>query len=159
MAASEPPPFLRDARGFELGTDGFTVVVVGYDGSEAARDAVAFAAGIARRGPAHLHVCVVFCLPPLTGACLAAAGPIAAGWEEEFGQLRQEVAPQLAQLGIAATFIRRQGDPVRELVALADELRADLLVVGRSRSPAHAVLGSAAVGLAKRAHCPVVVVP
>lgn len=159
MDAPGRPPFCLDARGFEFGTDGFTVVLVGYDGSEPARDAVAFASGIARRGPAHLHVCVVSSLPPLTGASLAVAGSIAAGWEETFGQLRDEVAPQLAQLGICVTFVRRQGEPVRELSTLADELRADLLVVGRSRSPAHAVLGSVAVGLAKRAHCPVVVVP
>jgi nucleotide-binding universal stress UspA family protein len=53
------------------------------------------------------------------------------------------------------------GDPVETLLSLADEEQAELIVVGsRGRAPLKAaLLGSVSSALARRATCPVVVVP
>ena len=53
------------------------------------------------------------------------------------------------------------GDPIEELASIADEERADLLVVGaRGRGAfSAALLGSVSTGLSRRAPCPVVIVP
>lgn len=53
------------------------------------------------------------------------------------------------------------GNAIEELASLADEERADLLVVGaRGRGAfSAALLGSVSTGLSRRAPCPVVVVP
>jgi nucleotide-binding universal stress UspA family protein len=53
------------------------------------------------------------------------------------------------------------GDAIEELASIADEERADLLVVGaRGRGAfSEALLGSVSAGLSRRAPCPVVIVP
>jgi nucleotide-binding universal stress UspA family protein len=145
--------------GFEIGKDGLAAIVVGYDGSAPSRGALAFAAGVARRERATLHVCVVSVMPALTGAATQAAGPAAAALAEIFEELRADVTPVLRGLGVTHEVVRRNGDPARELEALADQVRADLLVVGRSRSRTHAVMGSVAVHLVRHAGRPVLVVP
>jgi nucleotide-binding universal stress UspA family protein len=55
------------------------------------------------------------------------------------------------------TFMRLRGDPYTELSKVADDARADMLVVGKSASPGHKLMGSIATRLVKA--WPVVVVP
>ncbi len=50
------------------------------------------------------------------------------------------------------------GDPATELVRVASELHADLIVVGRSSKARHRVAGSIGRGLVNRKGAPVVVV-
>lgn len=143
---------------FEIGSDGVGCVVVGYDGTVPSRDALAFAAGTARRGAGR--VIVVFVNAPLALGGLSAAGSamVEAG-DEEAAVLRRGVEPALTDLGVRAEFVTRRGEPAREIEAVAQEQRADLIVVGRSSSRTHALLGSVAVQLVKHARRPITVVP
>jgi nucleotide-binding universal stress UspA family protein len=143
----------------EIAKDGPTAIVVGYDASDPARGAMAMALGLARRNQAYLWVCFVGAMPTMTGAAAAAAGPAAVSLASEYEEIRQAVHGYLAELGVPGTCIRRDGDPARELEKLAEEVQADLIVVGRSSGRTHAVVGSVAVALVKKAHRPVVVVP
>jgi nucleotide-binding universal stress UspA family protein len=145
--------------GFEIGTDGIGRLVVGFDGTDPSRDALAFASGLARRGGTWLVVAVVTSVGGLAG--LSAAAVVA---EEQAGrdlaeQLRVEVAKVLDSLGIRWEFVSLRGDVATELEALAEQRHADAVVVGRSSSRAHAIAGSVPARLLRHAHRPVVVVP
>ncbi len=52
-----------------------------------------------------------------------------------------------------------RGDPYNGLVAAADELKADAVVVGASESAGHRFIGSVALRLVKAGRWPVTVVP
>ena len=51
------------------------------------------------------------------------------------------------------------GDPYHELRRVADEVRADAVVVGASTKAGHRLVGSLAVRLVKAGRWPVTVVP
>lgn len=79
-------------------------------------------------------------------------------------ELREETERQVARMKALGARItethRRTGRPDREIVALAEELGADLIVVG-SRGLGgirRAVLGSVSGSVVVHAHCPVLVV-
>lgn len=62
--------------------------------------------------------------------------------------------------GVTVLRIIREGDPAAEIVAAADEWRADLIVLGaHARGPVgRFLLGSTAEAVVRRAHCPVLTV-
>ena len=64
-----------------------------------------------------------------------------------------------AELGVAVTFVRRQGNPYLELVRAAEEMRVDAIVVGASGKAGHRIVGSLAGHLVRDAKWPVTVVP
>jgi nucleotide-binding universal stress UspA family protein len=51
------------------------------------------------------------------------------------------------------------GDPYREINRVADETRADAIVVGASKQAGHRLIGSLAVRLVRAGKWPVTVVP
>jgi nucleotide-binding universal stress UspA family protein len=57
------------------------------------------------------------------------------------------------------TFIAVEGDPFTELRRIADEIRADAVVVGASAHAGHRLVGSLAVRLVRAGRWPVTVVP
>ena len=57
------------------------------------------------------------------------------------------------------TFIATRGDPYTELRRVADEVRADAVIVGASTKAGHRLVGSLAVRLVKAGRWPVTVVP
>lgn len=63
--------------------------------------------------------------------------------------------------GVAADAAVRGGHPAREILAVADELQADLIVVGTHGRGGveHLLLGSVAEKVMRKARCPVMVVP
>ncbi len=54
---------------------------------------------------------------------------------------------------------RARGDPYTEICRIADEVRADAIVVGASARAGHRFVGSLAVRLVKAGKWPVTVVP
>jgi nucleotide-binding universal stress UspA family protein len=134
-------------------------VVVGYDGSAASRNALAYAAGMARRLGRTLLVAYItspalFC-EPLTGQVIA---PVRDS-KETHRWLLAELDEVCDRTGLDVCIVTRQGSPARELAAAADEFHADALVIGAPGRLWHQLAGSVPGWLARHAHCPVIVVP
>jgi nucleotide-binding universal stress UspA family protein len=135
------------------------VIVVGVDGSDNSFRALAVAAGMARRMDAQLFACFVMHVPAVAELG-AFALPIAPPRLEavDFSGLSAEVEKELAEAGVKGQFVCREGEVARELEALAESLKADMIIVGRSRHPALHV-GAAPRRLLSMGRRPVVVVP
>ena len=80
-------------------------------------------------------------------------------FEEESAELRRLVLSGAENAGIAAEFVTANGDPFNELVRVADEMRADAVVVGASSQAGHRLIGSIALRLVRAGRWPVTVVP
>jgi nucleotide-binding universal stress UspA family protein len=148
---------------FELGTDGPMVILVGVDDSVTSLRAGAYAAGLARRQGARL-VCVYVEQPSaLYGATAGAGAAVIAEQERAFSEtaadLKRRIEEGAADRGVQITFVVAAGDPYHELRRVADEVRADAVVVGASTSAGHRLVGSLAVRLVKAGRWPVTVVP
>jgi nucleotide-binding universal stress UspA family protein len=134
-------------------------VIAGYNGSASARNALAYAAGLARRlGRPLLMVYVtspgMYC-EPLTGQVV--------GLLRDADSLERWLLTELdseADAGGLEVHVRtRRGSPARELAAIAAEFSADALVIGAPRHFWHHLVGSVPAWLARHARCPVIVVP
>jgi nucleotide-binding universal stress UspA family protein len=147
---------------FELGTDGPKVILVGVDDTTTSLRAGAYAAGLARRQGAT--VTVVFVAPIASfGAATPGGAELAAAQRESVRQtaddLRRRVEEGSAYLGIPITFIVAEGDAYAQIRRIADEIRADAVVVGASAKAGHRLIGSLAVRLVRAGRWPVTVVP
>jgi nucleotide-binding universal stress UspA family protein len=135
----------------EAGKDGLAVVVAGVDGTDRALHAAAWAAGLARRERALL---VLVYVEALAGPAywspigMATAAEAAA---EFVAELRQSAAAYLDAAGIRWELVHYRGDPAHGLETVAEDRRADCIVVGRG--------GGVARSLVNDARRPVVVVP
>jgi len=143
---------------FEIGTAGIGRIVVGLDGSAPSLDALAFAAGAARRS-AQSSLLVVYVAEHPAGAALspAATAAILASAAAQAEELRAVAREQLA--GVSWEFRRVDGDVPTALERAAKDAKADAIFVGRSSSRMHHVIGSVPVRLVRHARRPVVVVP
>ncbi|MFF4528852.1 universal stress protein [Streptomyces sp. NPDC001407] len=146
--------------GFERGTDGPKVIVVGVDGSDTSWRAAAYAAGLARRQ--HALLAIVYVQPVLAGSA-ALGAPVAEVTEEVAEELLAEIRAATERLrGIHEMrweFHTFRGDPYAGLVKAAEELTADAVIVGASEQAGHRIIGSVAVRLVKAGRWPVTVVP
>jgi nucleotide-binding universal stress UspA family protein len=147
---------------FELGTDGPSVILVGVDDSTTSIRAGWYAAGLARRQRAR--IVAVYVLPLAT---FGAAGPggaaLTVAKEEAFrtsvADMERRAEAFASELGISVTFVAARGDPYTEIRRIADEVRADAIVVGASKQAGHRFVGSLAVRLVRAGKWPVTVVP
>ena len=143
----------------------FKAIVVGTDGSDTAQEAVRQAAGLARLTGAELHIVSAY---GGTAAVAAMAG--AAGYAPDALSLTQQRADAEGLLdqvlsGVDVTDVRlsvhaRQGEPADVLLQTAEDVIADLIVVG-SRGMTGAkrfFLGSVPNRVAHRAQCAVHIV-
>ncbi|MER6051813.1 universal stress protein [Streptomyces sp. NPDC020883] len=148
------------AAPFERGTDGPKVIVVGVDGSDSSWRAAAYAAGLARRQGSKLVL--VYVQPVLaTGAAMGA--PVMDATNEVAEELMAEIRDATERVEgifhLRWEFHTLRGDPYNGMVQMADELKADAVVVGASESAGHRIMGSVAVRLVKAGRWPVTVVP
>ena len=139
------------------------VILVGVDDSVTSLRAGAYAAGLARRQGARL-VCVYVEQPSaLYGATAAAGAAVIAEQERAFSEtaadLKRRIEKGAVERGVRITFVTAMGDPYHELRRVADEVRADAVVVGASTKAGHRLVGSLAVRLVKAGRWPVTVVP
>lgn len=134
-------------------------VVVGYDGSPSSRNALAYAAGLARRISRPLLI--VYVVPygvycePMSGQVICAA--------RERGELETWLLAEFDQLcdrdGLEISVMARRGNAAKELAATVCSSNADALVVGAPGRRLHHLVGSIPGWLARHARCPVIVVP
>jgi len=150
------------ANQFELGTDGPKAILVGVDDSTTSLRAASYAAGLARRQGAS--VTAVFVAPVASmGAATPGGAGLVAAQREAVGQMaadmRRRAEEASRDLGISITFIATEGDAYTEIRRIADEIRADAVVVGASAHAGHRLVGSLAVRLVRAGRWPVTVVP
>jgi nucleotide-binding universal stress UspA family protein len=119
----------------------YQTIVVGTDLSESAAKAVEQAAALAAAAGAKLHVVCAF--KPAMTASVAATSLEAMAYggadmlleaesllaEEVAGRLKT-IAQTLSDQGVAVAVHSVQGDPVDALIDVAEQEKADLLVVG-----------------------------
>lgn len=136
------------------------MIVAGVDGSESSLRAASYASGLARRQNALLALVYV---QPLMTAGAAFGVPVADTTEEIAEGLVAEIREAAERVRgiweVRWEFHTFRGDPYNGLVAAADELKADAVVVGASESAGHRIVGSVAVRLVKAGRWPVTVVP
>jgi nucleotide-binding universal stress UspA family protein len=142
-------------------------VVVGLDGSETSWDAFWWACWEARRLCGR--VIAVF-VSSCTDAGMAAMATAAVGVSicdyaamdlsatEQARWLLAEVRRNAAEGGPEVFFVHARGDPARELLRIALEAGADLIVVGQSTKARHHIAGSLGRYLIARRRAPVVAV-
>ncbi|MEU5882282.1 universal stress protein [Spirillospora sp. NPDC047279] len=144
---------------FELGTDGPRVIVTGVDGSETSMRAAAYAWGLARRSDARLVLVQVLPLASLSTLTPGGAAVMREAGEEVAAELRAELERAMREHPVRHEFVTEQGDAYSVLARVADELRADAVVVGASAQAGHRLIGSVAVRLVRAGRWPVTVVP
>jgi nucleotide-binding universal stress UspA family protein len=140
-------------------------IVVGTDGSERADRAVDRAGELA--GVLHVKVHVVSGYRGSSELEMASARGFAAVdmQGEDQARTRAEHAvvrarQRLADIGVECDTHVWSGDPVDALVEIADEQKAQMIVVGnRGMTGARRVLGSVPNSVSHHAHCAVLIVP
>ena len=149
---------VNEQQKFEIGKDGLGAMVIGYDDTPPALDALAWAAGLARREKARMVIAYVEVLS--SPAYWFSAGAVAAN--EAAAEIVQEMHRRFETLltpqGLEWELLHGKGDPAGVLEAIAEEQKADCIVVGRSRHRG-GLLGSVPRGLLAKAARPVIVVP
>lgn len=136
---------------------------VAYEGSDEARDALAFGLALAQRAEASLEL--IDAVSPKTPGQLAKYGPAAvffAGLEPALAEAQERVAAALAALPddvTAQTLVAPVGRAAERLVSATQDL--DLLVIGsRGRGLlGRLFLGSTSSTVVRGARCAVLVVP
>ncbi|MGO9080311.1 MAG: universal stress protein [Streptosporangiaceae bacterium] len=152
-AAGEQPA--ARPSGFELGTDGPTVILVGFDDSDSAWRALHYAIGLARRQRSRIVAVYASQLPGFSygGTVIPDAAMF----------LRPELGAVVERIGrehaVEVSFVSAAGDPAFVLTQVAAQCRADLIVVGASTKAGHRIFGSIALRTVRARRCPVTVVP
>jgi nucleotide-binding universal stress UspA family protein len=144
----------------------YRTIVVGTDGSATAAKAVEIAGELARVCGAAVHVVTAY--PPVRSSVLATVGasgtgglatPAWLGDDERVAaeEVVRQAGERLAQVGVSANTIARLGEPADALLATAEEVAADLVVVGNRGMTGvrRYLLGSVADRVAHHAHCSV----
>ena len=145
-----------------------TKILLATDGSKEAELAFASAADLSEKTASELHVVYVGHMPLVSYEAPGATTldpdlrrRMQEGAEEEARTKLDEQMQRVGQSGGEIAEVHaRLGRPDAEIVGLADELRAGLIVL-RSRGLAplrRALMGSVSDSVVRHAHCPVLVV-
>jgi nucleotide-binding universal stress UspA family protein len=132
-----------------------STVAVGTDGSETASEAVNQAAEFARRFDAKLVLLSAFKEgppPPDSDEMQWSYRPAA-----QLREILSRTEAQMNERGIECTTAVDEGDPADVLVRLANECRADVLVIG-NKGMQRKLLGSVPNSVTHKADCSVLVV-
>jgi nucleotide-binding universal stress UspA family protein len=116
-----------------MSTDATTEIVVGTDGSTTADEAVRRAARAAALSGARLHIVTAVDGPARAASAGAQELPLDMQWLATPGRAADQIlerARELVHPGVVVELHTRPGDAADVLVALADEVHADLIVVG-----------------------------
>jgi nucleotide-binding universal stress UspA family protein len=133
-------------------------ILLGYDGSESANDALGFAVGLARKFGAELHVLAV-ARPPELGDDVETSAVIENS-RRHYDQLLGGVHAKLAQEPFKTHFQVAVGHPAEQIVRYAEGNGIDQIVVGHRGHTLFErwLIGSVARQVIAYAHCAVTVV-
>jgi nucleotide-binding universal stress UspA family protein len=141
-----------------------TRILLATDGSEQAELAALRAVDLADATDSELHVVHVGVLPTFLESypgTLGYSDKLYEQIEEESRELLRELSRQVKVAGgtVAGTHLR-MGVVALEIVGLAEELQADLIVMGCRGlgGVRRALMGSVSDSVVRHAHCPVLVV-
>ena len=136
----------------------FQSIVVGTDGSQTAQLAVAHAADIAAANNATLHVVSSQPMRIVTAGEMSAAMVVDPGTDVE--AVLEEAASAVRRDGLTVQTHAMTVDPARALVDAAEQLEADLVVVGNKgmKGAKRFLLGSVPNSVAHNAPCAVLIV-
>ena len=135
-------------------------IVVAADGSPASDRGLEQVADLASRLGAHVVAVFVRHLPVTTlMAPGMTAAPSVEALNDQESDVRRDVTRLLGGSGVGWEFVVRAGGPGEEIVQVADETGADLVVVGSNRHSSlhNLLLGSTAAYLATHSKAPVLV--
>lgn len=140
--------------------DGPSLLVVGYNGSTASCDALAYAIGMARREKSDVAIVEVHALTSGSPVYLNVTDVFVRQDRSGTTVLTTELAQDLETLLPGRWWVEVcTGDPATELERVAEELRSDAIVIGRCRRSTRRSLGSVAGRLIQSGRRPVIVVP
>ena len=142
-----------------------TKILLATDGSDEAAMAAEAAAELSKQSGSEIHVAYVLPAPAqLIGHHLYSAEmreSLLGGAEREAEGFLKDRAEQIGADGgeVAETHLR-SGEPDKEILRLAEELGAGLIVIGSRGLGAvsRALMGSVSDSVVRHAHCPVFVV-
>ena len=145
-----------------------TKILLTTDGSEEAQLAFASAADLSEKTDSELHVVYVGHMPLVSYESPGAitldpdlSGRMQEGAEQEARTMLDEQMQRVEQSGGEVVEVHaRLGRPDAEIVGLADELGAGLIVLGsRGLGPLRrALMGSVSDSVVRHTHCPVLIV-
>jgi nucleotide-binding universal stress UspA family protein len=142
-------------------------IVVGYDGSDAAKAALDKAIELAKAGDAEITIVCGEDRPP-SWIGLTYRGVVSPEMEQYWKEVQDKISAEIEE---AAEYVRKAGvkaatactgdHPVDLMIKVADEVGASWIVVGAQGEGAghKTVLGSNTMKLLHHTHVPVVVVP
>jgi nucleotide-binding universal stress UspA family protein len=143
----------------------FRTIVVGTDGSETAQVAVDAAVELAQLTGARLEL--VSAYEPVSRQRLRAEArqvPVDLQWminpREDVDATLSEAAERVAEAGVTSRSWAREGDPADAILDVAEELEADLIVVGNKgmTGAKRFLLGSVPNKVSHHAPCSVMII-
>jgi nucleotide-binding universal stress UspA family protein len=140
-------------------------LVVGYDGSPPATRALDAAIRLLQGRAGSIEVVYVAHLSSIDSLSPGAVVEMEATFDDIARELHTAASEQLRDREERWRFERREGLITDELIAAATDIRnahpgdSVVIAVGSSSHAMHRVVGSVAVGLARRSAVPLVVVP
>lgn len=140
----------------------FTRIVVGTDGSETAGEAVRQAIGLARLTGAQLNLVSAYSPGPARSEKLEAPADVQyeIGPREDVNMLLDVAAADARKEGVEAQVHAVDADPAEAILNVAEETRADLIVVGNKgmTGARRFLLGSVPNNVSHHAPCSVMIV-
>jgi nucleotide-binding universal stress UspA family protein len=135
----------------------FTSIVVGTDGSETADEAVDLAVTLARDSGATLHIVNAYRTSAGAGQLAVAGAPVPANTAlgdalgaEASQQLLEGVASRVSGIDVQTHSVNQS--PPEAVLAVAEEVGADLIVVG-NKGMERRVFGSVPNSIARKSPC------
>jgi nucleotide-binding universal stress UspA family protein len=141
------------------GTVGSRVILVGVDGSTTSLRAATYACGLARRERCRLVVVHVISAGAWAWAMPGGGAVLQRIAEELDAELQTEIRRMAEDAGVPVSVVSRLGHPSYCLPSIADEIQADVVVVGASSQMHSRLGGSLATRLIRLNRWPVTVVP
>ncbi len=140
-------------------------ILIATDFSDYSKEALNHALYLAKKSKAKLSLLHVFEQPvynPAVSTRIGARNIAIIEWIKEMKREEGEkllLAKEIGRRGIKVRPILKEGNPFREILKAADDLSADLVVLGTGRTGLDRfMMGSVAERVARKASCPVLIV-